>query len=144
MCVCTLSRVQLFGTPWAIAHRLLGPWDSPDKNTVMGCHFLLRGIFPTQGSNSCLLCLLYWQVVSLPFSHLERQCFLIIFATFIRSCALENSPVCCPKFWTDVCFPGPNRVGHLLSFLMIYSSSSSSFFARPLVACKTSPTSDRS
>ena len=30
--------------------------------------------------------------------------------------------VCCPKFWTDVCFPGPNRVGHLLSFLMIYSS----------------------
>ena len=49
--------------------------------------------------------------------------------------------VCCPKFWTDVCFPGPNRVGHLLSFLMIYSSFF--FFAMPLVACKTSLTSDR-
>ena len=33
---------------------------------VLGCHFLLQGIFPTQGSNPCLLCLLHWQVGSLP------------------------------------------------------------------------------
>ena len=25
--------------------------DSPDKNTEVGCHSLLQGIFPTQGSN---------------------------------------------------------------------------------------------
>ena len=25
--------------------------DSPDKNTGVGCHALLQGIFPTQGSN---------------------------------------------------------------------------------------------
>ena len=31
----------------------------------MGCHALLQGIFPTQGSNRCLLCLLNWQAVSL-------------------------------------------------------------------------------
>ena len=31
------------------------PWDSPGKNTGVVCHFLLQGIFPTQGSNSCLL-----------------------------------------------------------------------------------------
>ena len=31
--------------------RLLRPWDSPGKNTGVGCHFLLQGIFPTQGSN---------------------------------------------------------------------------------------------
>ena len=31
--------------------RLLCPWDSPGKNTEMGCHFLLQGVFPTQGSN---------------------------------------------------------------------------------------------
>ena len=30
---------------------LLCPWDSPDKNIGVGCHFLLLGIFPTQGSN---------------------------------------------------------------------------------------------
>ena len=31
--------------------RILRPWDFPGKNTGVGCHFLLQGIFPTQGSN---------------------------------------------------------------------------------------------
>ena len=31
--------------------RLLCPWDSPDKNAGVGCHFLLQGIFLTQGLN---------------------------------------------------------------------------------------------
>jgi len=39
--------------------------DSPDKNTGVGCHALLQGIFPTQGSN-LHLCLLPWQAGSLP------------------------------------------------------------------------------
>ena len=43
-----LSRVRLFATPWT---RLLRPWDSPSRNTGVGCHFLLQEIFPTQGSN---------------------------------------------------------------------------------------------
>ena len=42
------------------------PWNFPVKNTGVGCHFLLQGIFPTQGSNPCLLHLLHWQVDSLP------------------------------------------------------------------------------
>ena len=46
----SLSRVQLFATPWTVAHQALCPWDSPGKNTGVGCHFLLQGIFPTQGS----------------------------------------------------------------------------------------------
>ena len=37
--------------------RLLCPWDSPGKNTGVGCHSLLQGIFPTQGLNGGLLCL---------------------------------------------------------------------------------------
>ena len=44
----------------------LCPWDFPGKNTGVGCCFLLQGIFPTQGWNSCLLCLLHQQVGSLP------------------------------------------------------------------------------
>ena len=39
--------------------------DSSGKNSGVGCHALLQGIFPTQGSNSCLSCLLYWQAGSL-------------------------------------------------------------------------------
>ena len=35
--------------------RLLCPWDFPGKSTGVGCHFLLQGIFPTQGSNLGLL-----------------------------------------------------------------------------------------
>ena len=30
---------------------LESPWDSPGKNTEVGCHALLRGTFPTQGYN---------------------------------------------------------------------------------------------
>ena len=37
--------------------------DSPGKNNGMGCHSLLQGIFPTQGSNPHLL---HWQADSLP------------------------------------------------------------------------------
>ena len=35
--------------------RLLCPWNFLGKNTAMGRHFLLQGIFPTQGSNLCVL-----------------------------------------------------------------------------------------
>ena len=50
--------------------RLLCPWESPGKNAGAGCHFLLQGIFSTQGSNACLLWLLRWQADSLPLSYL--------------------------------------------------------------------------
>ena len=46
--------------------RLLCPWDSPGKNTGVGCHALLQEICPTQRSNLCLLYLLRWQASSLP------------------------------------------------------------------------------
>ena len=35
--------------------RLLCPWYFPDKDTGVGCHFLLQGIFPIQGLNPGLL-----------------------------------------------------------------------------------------
>ena len=46
--------------------RHLSSWDSLGKNTGVGCHALLQGIFLTQGSNLCLLRLLHWQAGSLP------------------------------------------------------------------------------
>ena len=55
--VCMLSHAQLCDP-----HGLLCPWDSPGKDTGVGCHFLLQGIFPTQGWN---LCLLHWQADAL-------------------------------------------------------------------------------
>ena len=34
------SRVRLCATPETAAHQ--APWDSPGKNTGVGCHFLLQ------------------------------------------------------------------------------------------------------
>ena len=50
-----LCCVWFFVTSWTIAHRLLCPWNSPGKNTGVGCPFILQGIFLTQESNPCLL-----------------------------------------------------------------------------------------
>ena len=48
-----------------VPDRFLYPWDSPGMNTGEGCHALLQGIFPTQGSSPCLLHHLHWQSGSL-------------------------------------------------------------------------------
>ena len=61
-----LSSVPLFASSWSIAHRAPLSMDSPGKNTGVGWHGLLQGIFPTQGWNPCLLRLLHWQAGSLP------------------------------------------------------------------------------
>ena len=50
------------------------PWDFPAKNMGVGCHFLLQGIFQTQGSNPHLL---HWQEDSLPLSRLGSPWFLV-------------------------------------------------------------------
>ena len=52
------------------AASLLHPWDFLGQNTGVGCHALLYGIFPTQGSNPCLQHLLHWQAGSLPLAPL--------------------------------------------------------------------------
>ena len=57
---------------------LLCPWDSPGKNTGVGCHALLQGIFLSQGLDPHLLQLLYWRwtvyhwaTMGLSFSYLD-------------------------------------------------------------------------
>ena len=66
--------------------RLLCPWDSPGKNTGVGCRALLQGIFSTQGLNPCLLHLLHWQAGSLP---------LVPPGKPIRSVAAKHYARCC-------------------------------------------------
>ena len=54
------SHVWLFVTPWTVAHKAPLSMGFSGKNTGVGCHFLLQGIFPTRGSS------LHWHVGSLP------------------------------------------------------------------------------
>ena len=46
--------------------RLFCPWDSPGKNTGVGCQALLQGIFLTHGSNLRLIMSSEFQADSLP------------------------------------------------------------------------------
>ena len=67
LCLLCISRLVVSDSlrPCGLeSTRLLCPWDSPGKNTGVGCHALLQGIIPNQGSNPRLL---HWQVNYLPF-----------------------------------------------------------------------------
>ena len=64
MCAKLLQCVRLFAAPRSVVHQAPRPWNFPGRNTGMGCHALLQGLFPAQGSNSRLLFLLLWQVGS--------------------------------------------------------------------------------
>ena len=55
-----------FVIPGTWPTRFLCPWDFPGKITGEDWHALRQGIFPTHGSK---LCLLLWQVDSLPLSY---------------------------------------------------------------------------
>ena len=57
-------------------------WDSPGKNTGMGCHALLQEVFLTQGVNPCLSYFLHWQAGSLPLAPLGKPIYIHI---YIRS-----------------------------------------------------------
>ena len=69
--------------------RFLCPWDSSDKNTGVACRTLLQGIFPTQGWNWCLLCLLHWQADSLPLAPSGRPWHPLPSLTTAWICPLE-------------------------------------------------------
>ena len=47
----SLSRVRLFATPWTAAYQAPLSMGFSGNGTGVDCHFLLQGIFPTQGSN---------------------------------------------------------------------------------------------
>ena len=71
MCVCvhakllqlcpTLCKPTDYSLPGSSVHG-----NPPDKNTGVGCHALLQGVFLTQILNLRLLYLLHWQAGSLP------------------------------------------------------------------------------
>ena len=51
------SCVQLCATPWRQPIRLRRPWDSPGKNTGVGCHFLLQRMKVKSESDVAQSCL---------------------------------------------------------------------------------------
>ena len=75
VCVCVyvyVQQCQVLGCFCLFSHSVVSnslrpcPWDSPGRNIEVGCHFLLQGIFLTQGLN---LCLLYYRWILYSLSH---------------------------------------------------------------------------
>ena len=93
--------------------------DSPGKNPGVGCHFLLQGIFPTQGLNPGLLHLLHWQVSSLPLVSPEKPIMLLVFFFFLLLFSVTQS---CPTFCNpmDCSLPGFPVLHHLPEFAQIH------------------------
>ena len=60
------SHVELFVIPWTTVCPAPLPMRFPRQEHWRNCHFLLQGIFPIQGLDSHLLCLMNWQTGSLP------------------------------------------------------------------------------
>ena len=75
--------------------RLFCPWDFPGKDIGVGCHFLLQGIFPTQGSNPglqhCRQILYQLNYKTSSFSHL-------LFSSIIKHCSLRKGIL--SPFWS--------------------------------------------
>ena len=61
-----LSHVELFATPWTVAHQAFLSMGFHRQKYYSSCYFLLQAVFLTQGSNPSLL---HWQVDSLTLSH---------------------------------------------------------------------------
>ena len=87
LCVCLLSHfnhVRLFSALWTIAHQA----------PVHGFSRQEQLIFPEQGSNPCLSCLLHWQVGPLPLVSL-RSPFISVKVLVCQSCLTLCSPMDC-------------------------------------------------
>ena len=84
-------------------------WNFPGMNTGVGCHFLLQGIFLTQGSN---LCLLHWQADSLPLcvlSHFNHGWLFVIPWTVAHQAPL-SMVFSRQEHWSGLPFSSPGNL----------------------------------
>ena len=99
LCVCVLSCLVISDSlrshrPQPSRH--LCPQNFPGKNTGVGFHFLLQGIFLTQESNPCLLRFLHCQVSSLPLATWEALLHdSVQFSSVAQSCLTLCVPMDC-------------------------------------------------
>ena len=77
VCMCMHAGAQLLSHVWLCmncGHQAPLSMGFPG-NTVAGCHFLPQGVFPRQGLNLHLLCLLHWCADSLSLYHLRSHAY---------------------------------------------------------------------
>ena len=85
-----LSRVRRFATPWTVAHQAPLSMVFFRQEYWSGFPCPPPGIFPTQGSNQCLLHLLHWQAGSLPPAPLSYT--VLVYGVLVSHRHLTNPP----------------------------------------------------
>ena len=91
----------------------LSIWGSPGNNTGVSCHFLLQGIFPTQGWNlGLLLCrqILYWltyEESSRSESKVTRSCPDSAMLWTLAHKASQSMGFSRQEYWSGLPFPSP-------------------------------------
>ena len=104
------SCLTLLPLPGLQPAELLCPRGSPGKNTRMGCHFLLQGIFLTQGSNPSLWhCRQILYCRSHSFSSVQLLSCVRLFATSRTVARQAPLSMGFPRqeYWNGLPFPSP-------------------------------------
>ena len=102
-CLVTKSCLTLLQPHQLQPARLLYPWNSPGKNTGVGCYYIFQVIFLTQGLNPSLL---HWQSDSLPLSHRESPnavYHLVKLETTAATLNMGISYACTKSRWPQFC-----------------------------------------
>ena len=114
--VLVLSPASLFVAPWIVTHQAPLSVGFPGESTGVGCHSLLQGIFPTQGSNLGLLRPLCWQERSLQLASpgTSHKCNHAAFAPLPLASFTEhkilNFHLCCRLFQDSLPFLSFNNI----------------------------------
>ena len=115
-------------TPWTITCQVPLSMEFSGKDVRMGCHFLLQGIFPTQGSNPGLrLC----RQILYHLSHGSRtKICQLLFVCFIQSfnCVRLFAPMDCST-------PG-SSVPHYRSELLKFTCVAWVLLSNHLILCR--------
>ena len=90
--ITVLSHFWLFSILWTVPTRFLHPWDFPGKNTRVGCHLLLQGIFPTQGWTH-VSCIGRW--ILYHWATWESQNNIVQFSSVAQLCMILCNPMNC-------------------------------------------------
>ena len=108
--------------------RLLCPWNSTGKNTGVGCHALLHGIFLIQGSNLHLLCLLHCRRVLYHYHHLgspllatSKVEYIFLFLLIISAFMPMDYSYFCPIIYNGIFkkwFVGIHHIIFILTFCL--------------------------
>ena len=127
LCGCStcFSCVRLFVTLWTVARQAPLFMGFSRQEYWSGCHAPLQGIFSTQGSNPCVLCLLHWQAGSLPLAPPGKACF-------------ATAPPSHPQLWIKIGHnPGErgNIMSHLITCIKGFTDSCQAMFRQQMHFC---------